>query len=83
MIGLAVWIAAFVRQTTPEMPCFDFIAWSDVWCTMGGPGLPSPNWDLTGDGSFDLRDFAIHQNSAKANTLGVIGHDEPCRGVCE
>lgn len=71
----------FLALLVGQLPCVDFITWSNVWCTMGGPGVPSPDWDLNFDGSFDLLDFAITQNLA-TNVGGFIGHDEPCTGIC-
>ena len=45
------------------MTCLRVFAWSFIYCALTGPGVPS-EWDLSGDGQFDLRDVAILQNSA-------------------
>jgi hypothetical protein len=45
---------------------------------MYGPGIPCEHWDLTGDGAFDLRDFAEFQNGIVQKEDGKIGYQTCC-----
>lgn len=45
--------------------------WAFIYCAIAGPGVLS-EWDITGDGVFDLRDVAAIQNGWNGTKAVIV-----------
>ena len=61
--------------------CVLMFSWAFIQCEFLGPGMWTA-FDITGDGSFDMIDVALFQNSFNGETCELCCVDQIC-GLCD